>query len=107
MNKELIARCYIKKAGNLWVAVCIDFCLATQGESREEAKLKLEEQIVFYVEEALNDEVYGYQLLNRRSPISNFLVYYLIKAINAVKLTHIFCKNTATVFSETMPIRLA
>ena len=107
MNKELIARCYIKKEGNLWVAVCIDFCLATQGESPEEAKQKLEEQIVFYVEEALEDKVYGNQLLNRKAPLSNFLVYYLIKAMNAIKLRHIFSKNAATVFSEAMPLRLA
>ncbi len=73
----------------------------------EEAKKKLEEQIFFYVEEALEDKTYGNQLLNRKAPLSSFLAYYFIRIINAIKLTHFVCKNTATAFSEAMPLRLA
>jgi len=61
--KELIVKCYAKQEEGMWVAVCLDFCLATQGDSLNEVKRKLEEQITFYVGEALEDKEYGNQLL--------------------------------------------
>ena len=40
--KELIVKCYAKQEEGIWVAVCLDFCLATQGDSLNEVKRKLE-----------------------------------------------------------------
>lgn len=39
--KELILKCFAKQEEGVWVAVCLDFGLATQGESFEEAKKSL------------------------------------------------------------------
>ncbi len=77
--KELVIKCYAKQEEGLWVAVCLDLCLATQGDSLDEAKRKLEEQITFYVSEALQDKEFGCQLLSIRAPLSSWLEYYLIR----------------------------
>lgn len=98
---DLILKCYAKKDGGVWVAHCLDLSLATQGDSFDEVKRKLEEQIVFYVDEALADKEYGSQLLNRKAPLSSWVEYYLIK------FTHDVCHNIGQIFNETMPLRLA
>ena len=98
---QLIVKCYAKHNNGVWIAVCLDFCLATQGDSFDEAKRKLEEQIVFYVDEALNDKDYGSQLLIRRAPLSAWLEYYFIR------MTKLIYHKSSVVFEETMPLRLA
>ncbi len=97
--RQLIIKCYAKQQEGIWVAVCLDFCLATQGDSFNEAKRKLEEQISFYVSEALQDQEYGIQLLNRRAPISSWLEYYFIRVTNMI-----FRKVSIT-FDEMIPLR--
>lgn len=99
--KELIVKCYAKQEEGEWVAVCLDFCLATQGSSLDEVKHKLEEQIAFYVDEALQDQEYGNQLLARRAPITQWLEYYFIR------LSHMIYHNANVVFDEMLPLRLA
>lgn len=47
--KELIVKCYSEQDGVCWVAVCLDFNLAAQGDSFEEVKIKLEAMITEYV----------------------------------------------------------
>jgi len=98
---QLIIRCFAKKTEGVWVAVCLDFCLATQGDSLDEAKHKLEEQISFYVSEALQDQDYGSQLLKRRAPLSSWLEYYWIW------LTHVVCHKANVTFDELLPLRPA
>lgn len=66
------------------MAVCLDFCLATQGDSLNEVKRKLEEQIAFYVDEALQDKEYGNQLLSRPAPVSQWFEYYFIRFTNMI-----------------------
>jgi hypothetical protein len=58
--------------------VCLDFNLAAQGDSFEEAKSKLEAMIADYVYDALagEDKPYAAQLLARRAPLSFWLKYY-------------------------------
>ncbi len=99
--KQLILRCYAKQEAGLWVAVCLDFTLAVQAETMLDAKRKLEEQIEFYVSEALNDKEYGGQLLGRSAPVSSWLEYYFIGLIGS------FYHSASVIFSETMPLRLA
>jgi predicted RNase H-like HicB family nuclease len=99
--RQLIIKCYAKQQEGQWVAVCLDFCLATQGESLEEAKRKLEEQIYFYVDEALQDKEYGSQLLSRRAPLSSWIEYYFIR------LTNLIYHQASIIFNETMPLRPA
>jgi len=99
--QQLIIKCYAKQQEGVWVAVCLDFTLATQGETFAEAKHKLEEQIAFYVDEALQDKDYGGRLLSRRAPMSSWIEYYLIR------LTNIICHKASIIFDEMLPIRLA
>ena len=99
--KQLIIKCYAKRQEGVWVAVCVDFCLATQGESFEEAKHKLEEQIYFYVDEAFQDKQYGSQLLRRRAPLSSWGEYYFIF------LSQMINHHTSVIFDEMMPLRPA
>ncbi len=99
--KQLIIKCYAKQQEGVWVAICLDFTLAVQGESLEEVKRKLEEQISFYVEEAFQDKEYGSQLLSRRAPISSWIEYYFIR------LTNVICHKASVIFDEMLPLRLA
>jgi predicted RNase H-like HicB family nuclease len=98
---DLIIKCFAKHTEGQWVAVCLDFCLAAQADTFEEAKSKLEAQIVFYVDEALQDKEFGPQLLQRKAPLSSWIEYYLIK------LTHSLRCNIGKAFDETMPLRMA
>lgn len=99
--KQLILKCYAKKDHEVWIAVCLDLCLATQGGSLEEAKRKLEEQIFFYVSEALEDKEYGAQLLKRSAPLSSWIEYYLLSIKSMIR------NKTSVIFDELMPLRHA
>jgi hypothetical protein len=98
--KDLIVKCYAEQEGGCWVAVCLDFNLASQGDSFEEVKSKLEAMITDYVFDALagEDKPYAAQLLSRRAPLSFWLKYYFIKLKIAV------FHSAARIFDETMPL---
>lgn len=77
-NNPFVLQCYAEKKDGLWIAACPQFTLATQGESFEEAKAKLEGQIKSYVVEALTiDREHAAELLGRRAPLSMRLQYRL------------------------------
>lgn len=86
--KQLFVRCFAEKRNGQWQAICLDFDLAAQGNSFEDAKHKLESQMYEYVYDALagEDQAYAHQLLTRRAPYYLWLRYYwyslLIKVLN-------------------------
>jgi hypothetical protein len=49
-------RCYAEQEGDCWVAVCLSFNLAAQGDSFGEVKTKLEAMLAEYVHDALAGE---------------------------------------------------
>jgi len=100
-SSDLIIKCFAKQEQGAWVAVCLDFNLAVQGDSLSDVKRKIEDQIVFYVREALEDKEYGAQLLSRKAPLSSWMEYYYIRLCNLI------CRNIGTIFDETMPLRPA
>lgn len=56
--------------GGQWVAACIDFTLAAQGDTLEQARDRLHAQIGSYVTEAVGiDAEHAEQLLTRRAPL--------------------------------------
>ena len=55
------------------------FLLGDTRRLLDEVKRKLEEQIAFYVGEALQDKEYGNQLLGRRAPVTQWPEYYFIR----------------------------
>jgi predicted RNase H-like HicB family nuclease len=101
--KQLIIKCYAEHEEGVWVALCLDFNLAAQGDSFEDAKIKLEAMIAEYVYDALmgEDKIYASQLLSRRAPLSAWLKYYMMKFMN------ITCHSANHIFDETMPLRPA
>ncbi|RBO13294.1 DUF1902 domain-containing protein [Pantoea sp. 3_1284] len=89
-------RCMAYRQDGVFVAVCLDWSLAAQGDTLKEAKLKLEEQMHSLVEEAKAEPKYARQLLRgRKAPISLWLKYWYIAAI-------MFCRkqDQATLFNE-------
>lgn len=110
-NKQLTLRCYAKKEGNHWVAVCIDLSLAAQADSSKEAIEKLESMMLSYVNDALNKhKEYADQLLSRKAPFSQILFYY--RALFVYRLSKICRKISSnknnggsSVFSEHYPIQ--
>lgn len=70
MSDKLTIRCYAERKDGLWIAVCPQFTLATQGDTYEEAKGKLESQIQSYIVEALTiDRQHAGDLLSRKAPL--------------------------------------
>lgn len=73
-------RCVIKKEGDLYVAMTLEFGLAAQASSFEGAKQKIEAQIKDYVTEACEVDVeHKKALLSRKGPISWLFMYYVAK----------------------------
>jgi len=111
-NKQLTLRCYAKKEGNHWVAVCIDLSLAAQADSSKEAIEKLESMMLSYIDDAFNKhKEYADQLLSRKAPLSQRLfyyhalfVYYLSKICKKLSSNNNSNSNSS-VFSEHFPIQ--
>jgi len=101
--KQLIIKCYAEHENGVWVALCLDFNLAAQSDSFEDAKVKLEAMIKEYVYDALvgEDQIYASQLLSRRAPLSAWLKYYVMK------FTNMTGHSANHIFDETMPLKPA
>lgn len=85
-NNPFILQCYAEKKDGLWIAACPQFTLAAQGDSFEEAKGKLEEQIKSYVIEALTiDKEHAAELLSRQAPLAMRLRYRLLSFVTWVR----------------------
>ena len=98
--EQLIVKCYAEQEDDCWVAVCLSFNLAAQGDSFEEVKTKLESMLAEYVHDALagEDKPYAAQLLSRRAPLPTWFKYYFIKLKIAV------LHSAERVFDEIMPL---
>lgn len=67
----------------LWVAACIDFALAAQGSTLEDAKASLHEQISAYVNEATGiDAEHAETLLMRQAPLLDRLRFGFWKMVS-------------------------
>jgi hypothetical protein len=79
MSESKVLRCFAKqKSDGLWIAMCIDLSLATQGDTAEDAITKLNDQVIDYVQEAFREPEYTEQLLDRPSPLSCRIEYYKV-----------------------------
>jgi hypothetical protein len=68
-------RCFSYKQGSGFYAECIDLNLLSRGNTREEAVVRLQEQMFSYVATVFEGSPEG--LIPRRAPISSFIRYYL------------------------------
>ena len=98
-------RCYAEKEDGLWVAVCVDLCLAAQGETVEEARKKLHSQIHEYLHDVLAgpDQQHAGHLLRRKAPLAQVAKYHLLRAGDAL---HLLSKSAYSLFSEVCPVTL-
>ena len=101
---RLVVRCLLESSGDQWQAFSLEFGLAAQGASDQEAKRKLESMIEWYVRDALigEDRAHAYELLVRRKarwPI--FLRYYL-----AWVASHVVMMGTrfGMIYRESLPL---
>lgn len=68
--ENLIVRCIARRDGDVYVALCLDFTLAAQGSTLEEARDKLHAQIASYVRDAFGvDRQHAAELLTRKAPL--------------------------------------
>jgi hypothetical protein len=103
--KNFVLRCYGYKFGkNPYVGVCVDLNIAVQADNPIELKKKMNSAINSYIETVLdtNDKESIAPLMGRQSPIRDWLIYYLIKAI--VRIRQI---PTNFIFKEYVPICIA
>jgi hypothetical protein len=102
---KLVLRCYgyKSKKGN-WFGVCLDFNLALEAESRELLEQKIHEAIESYIDIVLDtdDKKSIPQLISRRAPAYDWVIYYLIKIENFIRQ---FPDNF--IFKEFIPFHLA
>lgn len=82
-EKRVVVRCYGEKNDGQWTIVCLDFCLAAQADTFNEARVRLDAQIVSYLRDALvgPDRAHARYLLSRRAPASMWAKYYYAKAL--------------------------
>lgn len=73
-DNSIVVRCYARKSDDQWVAVCVDLCLAAQGDSCDEAKTRLHSQVEDYVMDLLESG----EVLTRPAPASQWLTYWYI-----------------------------
>jgi len=103
---ELILHCYAIKDGSQWVALCLDFDLAAQGDTFIEARQSLDEQIRSYLEDALigDDRQHAPALLSRKAPLSEWIKYWLLLA--KVRLLNLH-SGMFQPFNDVLPMKLA
>lgn len=80
--RKFFLRCYGERVDSQWVVVCLDFCLAAQADTFNEARELLDAQIRTYLREALvgQDREHAEVLLSRRAPLGMWLKYYYMQA---------------------------
>ncbi|MFO1348974.1 MAG: hypothetical protein U1F12_10390 [Pseudomonadales bacterium] len=103
---NLILRGYARREeSGLWYAVCLDFCLASQGNSLEETMENLHLQIKEYVYDAVSgqDKEHIEYLLNRSAPLSQWATYYGLLALDKL---HVMKNGFVKLFSVPLPLPL-
>lgn len=97
-------RCLTRREGRVWVAVCIDLCLAAQGDTRDAAARALHEQIALYVRDAVTlDAAHADTLLRRKAPMAELVRYVFWRAAQRLG----WIAGTAGAYREQLPLRPA
>jgi hypothetical protein len=79
-SRPRVVKCYAERVGSQWQAFALDFDLAAQGDSFEQARQKLDAMIRDYVVEAVGEDLaHIRQLLSRRAPLHMWARYYWLR----------------------------
>ncbi len=102
---SLLLRFYVEKKGDQWQAFCLDFCLAAQADTFQEARRKIESMTAEYVYDALagEDRDYAEQLLSRKAPLNQWFKYYKYRFLS--KVVHAPANEIYRAFKEPMPLK--
>ena len=103
--KNLVLKCYAYRLRNEpYVGVCVDLNIAVQADSPNELKKKMNSAIISYLEAVLDtdDKQSIPALIERRAPLHDWIIYYLIKIIVLVRQI-----PTNFTFQEHIPFYLA
>lgn len=86
---SLFLKVYGEKKRGQWSLICLDFNLAVQADSLEEAQEKLHRMIKSYIYDALSPDGHDHQhakaLLRRRAPLEFWLKYYAYAALSRLR----------------------
>lgn len=88
LTRDLIVHCMAWRTGDQWVAMCLDFDLAAQGDTYLEARERLAAQIHGYVRDALvgdDQDQAAYFLTRRRAPLRYWLKFYWLGLLAALR----------------------
>lgn len=102
-SADLVLRCFAEKSEEQWQAVCVDLCLAAQGDTFDEAREKLHAMIAEYVWDALagEDRAFADQLLRRRAPLSILARYHWIGLFDRFGAMQ---EGIRRLFTESLPL---
>jgi len=100
---SLLLRVYGEKSEGQWSLVNLEFSLAAQADSLEEAKAILESQIKEYLHDALvgEDRPYAAELLRRPAPAKYWIKYWMSNAGRAIFSTS---RSKEKAYLEAMPM---
>lgn len=83
--KSLFLRVYGEKKEGQWSLICLDFNLAAQADTLEEAKAKLHHMVKTYIADAMAedglDREYAEDFLRRRAPLGFWVKFYLFSTL--------------------------
>lgn len=105
--RKFFVRCYGERRDDQWVVVCLDFSLAAQADTFNEARALLDAQIRSYLRDALvgEDRKHASYLLNRRAPLHMWLRYYGVRVLLGIKGLFGYQKEQGQrPFRETIPL---
>ena len=99
---NLLLSIYGERSGGQWTLMCLDFSLATQSESIEDAMRRLVEQIQMYVREATvgQDSEHAAVLFKRSAPLKYWIKFYWFRVRQAI--TH--SRNSHLAESRSLPL---
>lgn len=99
----LLLRCYAECVDGQWQALCLDLCLAAQGERFQEVKRSLEDMILDYVRDAVVgvDRDFADVLLRRPAPLKYWLKFYFMVVMHRIGATK---SRLHRLFIEPLPL---
>ena len=104
-SDSLILRFYGERHGDQWSLICLDFNLAVQADTLNEARVKLHQMVKSYLRDALEggvDSTHGRYFLTRRAPLSFWIKFYLFSFLNRICSKRERSRVTA---SDTIPMQ--
>jgi len=107
---NLTVRCMAWVEDGVWVAACIDLCLAVQDDTQEAATQRLHEQIAEYINEAVSiDAAHGAMLLTRKAPWRDRLRFWFWSAASdgPELLRDAAASVRRLAYREPLPLRVA